>query len=119
MKKQIGELLSEIIKRKIPTSIEQKLRSYQKNRMQWMYYGFLINQEQNELRLLDLKAWQGYYSLHDFVSRDKHQKTLSEYQNEQFKYFRSMCCDALDFVNEWYKERLQSNLCLNTIDLSS
>ena len=30
MKKQTGELLSEIIKRKIPTSIEQKLHSYQK-----------------------------------------------------------------------------------------
>ena len=119
MKKQTGELLSEIIKRKIPISIEQKLHSYQKNRMQWLYYGALINQERCELRLLNFKAWQGCCSLYDMVSSSKHQKALNECQNEQFKHFRSMCCDALDFVNEWYKERLQSNLCLNTIDLSS
>ena len=104
MKKQTGELLSEIIKRKIPTSIEQKLHSYQKNRMQWLYYGALINQERYELRLLDLKAWQGCYSLHDYTSSDKHQKALSEYQNEQFKYFRSMCCDALDICNELFRK---------------
>lgn len=104
MKKQTGELLSEIIKRKIPISIEQKLHSYQKNRMQWLYYGALINQERYELRLLDLKAWQGCYSLHDYTSSDKHQKALSEYQNEQFKYFRSMCCDALDICNELFRK---------------
>ena len=104
MKKQTGELLSEIIKRKIPTSIEQKLHSYQKNRMQWLYYGALINQERCELRLSDLKVWHGCYSLHDIASWDKHQRALCEYQNEQFKYFRSMCCDALDIVNDLFSK---------------
>lgn len=94
------ELLSEIVKRELPSSLEQKLHSYNNNRMQWLYYGFLINQEQCALRRLDLEAWHGSYSLHDFASSDEHKKALSEYQNEQFKYFRSMCCDALDICNE-------------------
>lgn len=96
------ELITEIIKRKIPSDIEQKLHSYQENRMQWLYYGALINQEQNELWYLGLKAWNGCYSLQDLTSCDTHQKALNEYQNEQFKYFRSMCCDALDIVNELF-----------------
>ena len=95
----IKELLMEKIEREIPSSMEQKLHSYQENRMQWLYYAALVNQEQNELRLLDLKAWQGYYNQYDMASSEKHHKALNEYQNEQFKYFRSMCCDALDICN--------------------
>lgn len=92
----IKELLTERIKREIPSCVEQKLHSYYENRMQWLYYGALINQEQSELRCLDMKSWRGYFSFHDMLSNDEHHKALSEYQNEQFKYFRSMCCDALD-----------------------
>lgn len=104
MKTQAKELLMEVVKRKIPSLMEQKLHSYQENRMRWLYYCALVNQGQHELRLLDLKAWQGYYSLHDKTSSDKHHKALSEYQNEQFKYFRSMCCDALDICNELFSK---------------
>lgn len=96
----IYSILEERIKQNLPSSLEQKLLSYQDNRNKWLYYGVLINQEQNELRLLDLKAWKGCYSLHDFAASDKHRKALSEYENEQFKYFRSMCCDALDICKE-------------------
>ncbi len=102
--KLANELLQENIKRHIPSSIEQKWLSFQNNQSLWLYYDALINQERYELRLLDLKAWQGCYSLHDYTSSDKHQKALSEYQNEQFKYFRSMCCDALDICNELFRK---------------
>ena len=102
MKKIEKEFLSEKVKTETPSSLELKLHSYYNNRMQWLYYSVLIYQEQNELRLLDLKAWQGCYSLHNLASSDMHKKALSEYQNEQFKYFRSMCCDALDICNELF-----------------
>ncbi len=102
--KFVNTLIIERIKREIPSSMEQKLHSYQENRMQWLYYGALIYQEQNELRRLGLKAWQGYYSLYDMASSEKHHKALSEYQNEQFKYFRSMCCDVLDICNDLFSE---------------
>jgi len=100
----IYSILEEKIKQNLPSSLEQKLLSYQDNRNKWLYYGVLINQEQSELGLLDLKAWQGYYSLHGMLSCDKHKKALSEYQNEQFKYFRSMCCDALDICNDLFSK---------------
>lgn len=101
MRKELTyNLLEEKIEQNLPSSIEQKLLSYQDNRNKWLYYGALINQEQNELRCLDTKAWQGYFSLHDMLFCEEHHKTLSEYQNEQFKYFRSMCCDALDICKD-------------------
>ena len=100
----IYSILEEKIKQNLPSSLEQKLLSYQDNRNKWLYYGVLINQEQNELRLLDLKAWKGCYSLHDFASSDKHKKALTKYWNEQFKYFRSMCCDALDICNDLFSK---------------
>lgn len=93
-------LLEEKIKQNLPSSLEQKLLSYQENHSKWLYYGALLNQEQSELIVLDLKAWLGYLSLHDMLSSDEHHKALNKYRNEQFKYFRSMCCDALDVVNE-------------------
>ena len=101
-KELIYNLFEEKVKQNLPSSLEQKLLSYQDNRSKWLYYGALISQEQSELIVLDLKAWQGCYSLHDLVSSDKHKKALSEYQNEQFKYFRYMCCDALDITNELF-----------------
>ena len=100
----IYNLLEEKIKQSQPSSLEQKLLSYQDNRSKWLYYGALINQEQSELRCLDIKSWRGCYSLHDLASSDKHKKTLSEYRNEQFKYFRSMCCDALDICNDLFSK---------------
>ena len=74
--KFVNTLIIERIKREIPSSMGQKLHSYQENRMQWLYYGALIYQEQNELRRLGLKAWQGYYSLYDMASSEKHHKAL-------------------------------------------
>ena len=103
-KELLYNLFEEKIKQNLPSSLEQKLLSYQDNRNKWLYYGVLINQEQSELIVLDLKACQGYCTLHDILSSDKHKKTLSEYQNEQFKYFRSMCCDALDICNELFSK---------------
>jgi hypothetical protein len=93
-------LLEEKIKQNLPSSLEQKLLSYQDNRNKWLYYGVLINQEQSELIVLDLKACQGCYSLQDIESRIHHNCLLKEYQDIQFDHFRSMCCDALDVVNE-------------------
>lgn len=104
VKELTKELLSEGIKKRLSSNLVTKLHSYIENRMQWLYYGALINQEHNELRCLDLNAWQGYYNLHYFASSDNHKKALSEYQNEQFKYFRSMCCDALDICNELFSK---------------
>lgn len=103
-KELLYNLLEEKIKQNLPSSLEQKLLSYQDNRNKWLYYGALINQEQNELRLLDLKTWKGCCFLHDFAFSNKHCKALSEYQNEQFKYFRSMCCDALDICHELFSK---------------
>lgn len=103
-KEILYNLLEEKIKQNLPSSLEQKLLSYQDNRNKWLYYGVLINQEQSELRCLDIKAWRGYFSLHDMLSNDEHHKALSEYQNEQFKCFRSMCCDALDICNELFSK---------------
>lgn len=100
----IYNLFEEKVKQNLPSSLEQKLLSYQDNRNKWLYYGVLINQEQSELIVLDLKACQGCYSLHDFASSNKHRKALNEYQNEQFKYFRSMCCDALDICHELFSK---------------
>lgn len=104
----MGELIYSILEEKIkqnqPSSLEQKLLSYQDNRNKWLYYGVLINQEQSELRLLYFKARKGCYSLHDFASSDKHKKALTKYWNEQFKYFRSMCCDALDICNDLFSK---------------
>jgi len=99
-KEILYNLLEEKIKQNLPSSLEQKLLSYQDNRNKWLYYGVLINQEQSELLFLDLKAWQGCYSLHDIESRIHHNCLLKEYQDIQFDHFRSMCCDALDVVNE-------------------
>ena len=104
VKELTKELLSEGIKKRLSSNLVTKLHSYLENRMQWLYYGALINQEQSELGLLNIKACQGYCTLHDILSSDKHKKTLSEYQNEQFKYFRSMCCDALDICNELFSK---------------
>lgn len=103
-KELLYNLLEEKIKQNLPSSLEQKLLLYQDNRNKWLYYSVLINQKQSELGLLNIKACQGCYSLHDFASSDKHCKALSEYQNEQFKYFRSMCCDALDICNELFSK---------------
>ena len=95
-------LLEENIKQNLPSNLEQKLLSYQDNCNKWLYYGALINQKQNELRCLDIKAWHGYFSIHDLLSRDEHQKALSEYHIEHFKYFRLMCCDALSICNDLF-----------------
>lgn len=103
-KEILYNLLEEKIKQNLPSNLEQKLLSYQGNRSKWLYYGALINQEKKELRGLVIKAWQGYFSLHDMLSSSWHNKALSEYQNEQFKYFRSMCCDALDICNELFSK---------------
>ena len=104
-KEILYNLLEEKIKQNLPSSLEQKLLSYQDNRNKWLYYGVLINQEQSELIVLDLKACQGCYSLHDMTSSDKHKKALTKYWNEQFKYFRSMCCDALDICNDLFSKK--------------
>ncbi len=103
-KEHIYNLLEEKIKQNLPSCLEQKLLSYQDNRNKWLYYVALVNQEQSKLGLLDLKAWQGCYSLDDMLSCDKHKKALSEYLKEQFKYFRSMCCDALDICNDLFSK---------------
>ena len=42
-------LIEEKIKQHLPSSLVQKLFSYQDNRSKWLYYGALINQEQNVL----------------------------------------------------------------------
>lgn len=105
MVKEIAyKLFEDIIKQNLPSCLEQKLLSFQDNRSKWLYYGALINQEQGELKCLDIKAWRGYFSLRDMLSSDEHHSTLSEYQNEQFKYFRSMCCDALDICNDLFSK---------------
>lgn len=101
----IIELLAEKIKREIPSNLGQKLHSFQENRMQWLYYGTFINQEQIELQYLALKAYHGCYSFYDMTSSAWHYNALSGYKNEQVKYFRSMCCDALDIVNELFMKK--------------
>ena len=103
-KEILYNLLEEKIKQNLPSSLEQKLLSYQDNRSKWLYYGALINQEQSELRCLDIKSWRGYVSLHDMLSSNGHNKALREYKNEQFRYFRSMCSDALDICNELFSK---------------
>lgn len=52
----IYSILEEKIKQNLPSSLEQKLLSYQDNRNKWLYYGVLINQKQSELGLLNIKA---------------------------------------------------------------
>ncbi len=105
MVKEIAyNFLKEKVKQKLSSSLEQKLLSYQDNRNKWLYYSALINQEQNELRSLDIKAWQRYYSLDDISSDVSHHKALSEYKNKQYMFFRSMCCDALDICNELFSK---------------
>lgn len=94
------KILEEKIKQNLPSSLEQKLLSYQDNRSKWLYYGALINQEQCYLMSIDNKICQGYCTLHDVESRSHHNYLLKEYQDFRFSHFRSMCCDALDIVNE-------------------
>lgn len=103
----LKEIIQEEIKRKIPDCLEKKLLSLEKNQMQWLYYGKLIWQEKNELRLLVLKVAQEGCSLHGMLSQGKHQSSLNEYKEQQFKYFRLMCCDALDICNELSRDHIQ------------
>ncbi len=98
-KEHIYNLLEEKIKQNLPSSLEQKLLSYQDNRNKWLYYGVFINQEQSYLISIDYKICQGHCTLHDIESSSQHKCLLKRYQVHQFNHFRSMCCDALDFVN--------------------
>ena len=107
MNTEIKGLLTERLKREIPSCVEQKLHSYYENRMQWLYYGKLICQEQIELRLLVLKVAQEGCTIHDMQSRGKHRSSLNEYKEQQFKYFRLMCCDALDVCNELSRSHIR------------
>lgn len=103
-KKLLYNILEEKIKQNLPSSLEQKLLSYHENRSKWLYYSALINQEQCCLMFIDYKICQGFCTLHDIASRNQHKYLLKGYQDHQFNHFRSMCCDALDFVNGLYRK---------------
>ena len=102
VEKYIYNIFEEKIKHNLSSSLEQKLFSYQDNRKKWLYYGFLINQEQSYLISIDYKICQGYFTLYDIEYRSQHKYLLKGYQDLQFNHFRSMCCDALDICNELF-----------------
>jgi len=105
MNEFVKELLSEKIKEKIPTSLVQKLQSFQENERQYWYFGALVNQKQYELDCLELRMWRAFYPLHNIISKEKNENVLNEYKKQQFIYFRAMCCDALDICNELFSHK--------------
>ena len=105
MNEFVKELLSEKIKEKIPTSLVQKLQSFQENERQYWYFGTLVNQKQYELDRFEFRMLGMFCSLHDIINRERNKTVLNEYKKQQFRCFRAMCCDALDICNELFSHK--------------
>lgn len=105
MNELVNKLLSEKIKGKIPNSLVQKLQSFKENERRYWYFCALINQKQYKLDCLEFRMQGMLNSLYDIISREKNKIVLNEYKKQQFRYFRAMCCDALDICNELFSHK--------------
>lgn len=102
----VNTLIVERIKRNLPDSLVEKLYSFQNNEMRYNYYTYLYGLKQQNINIIEQQqpfCWMRTPS--DWNILNEHIRLLSDYKEQRLKSFQSMCCDALDIVNDLFLKK--------------